>query len=116
VGTVVGVNSKHLQIRFDDQVVEIEKDSAAMKDLSLAYAMTFHKGQGSEFPCAIVLIHKAHDFMHHRNLLYTAVTRGKKLVVLVGARKVLAMAVKRVEAGMRITTLTKRMVEFGGCG
>ena len=46
-------------------------------NLQLAYATSIHKVQGSEFPCAVVVAHKSHSFMHHRNLLYTAVTRAK---------------------------------------
>ncbi len=75
-----------LCINFDGMSVEIEKGSPNIGDIQLAYALTVHKTQGSEFPCAIVLIHKSHSFMHHRNLLYTAVTRAKTTAIVLGDR------------------------------
>ncbi|WP_437938954.1 ATP-binding domain-containing protein [Sorangium sp. So ce341] len=64
-----------MKVRFEGVEVENTPESDALKDLSLAYAPTIHKSQGSEFPCAVVAVHKAHSFMHHRNLFYTGVTR-----------------------------------------
>jgi len=55
--------------------------------LALAYALTIHKFQGSEVPCAIVIVHRLHQFMHHRNLFYTGVTRGKRMVVILGDQR-----------------------------
>jgi exodeoxyribonuclease V alpha subunit len=75
-----------LTVDFDGAVVEIEAGSDAASRLQLAYACSVHKVQGSEFPCAIVIAHKSHSFMHHRNLLYTAVTRAKESVILLGDR------------------------------
>jgi exodeoxyribonuclease V alpha subunit len=75
-----------LTVDFDGAMVEIEACSDAASRLQLAYACSVHKVQGSEFPCAIVIAHKSHSFMHHRNLLYTAVTRAKESVILLGDR------------------------------
>ena len=75
-----------LAVDFDGHVVTIPRDSPKAYNLQLAYATSIHKMQGSEFPCAIVVAHKAHSFMHHRNLLYTAVTRARKSVILLGDR------------------------------
>jgi exodeoxyribonuclease V alpha subunit len=87
VGYVVEATSKGtLTVEFDGAVVEIEAGSDAASRLQLAYACSVHKVQGSEFPCAIVVAHKSHSFMHHRNLLYTAVTRAKESVILLGDR------------------------------
>jgi len=66
--------------------VEVEAGSPNLQDLQLAYALTIHKAQGSEFPRAIVVVHKAHAFMHHRNLFYTGVTRAKETAVVIGDR------------------------------
>ena len=66
--------------------VEIEGGSEAASNVQLAYATSIHKVQGSEFPCAVVIAHKSHSFMHHRNLLYTAVTRATDSVILLGDR------------------------------
>jgi len=75
-----------LAIDFDGRAVEIKASSDALGNIQLAYATSIHKVQGSEFPCAVVVAHKSHSFMHHRNLLYTAVTRAKESVILIGDR------------------------------
>jgi exodeoxyribonuclease V alpha subunit len=87
VGYVVEATAKGaLTVEFDGAVVEIEPGSDAASRLQLAYACSVHKVQGSEFPCAVVIAHKSHSFMHHRNLLYTAVTRAQESVILLGDR------------------------------
>jgi exodeoxyribonuclease V alpha subunit len=87
MGVVVGADSGGgLTVNFDGMPVEISKDSDAIGNLQLGYATSIHKMQGSEFPCAVVIAHKSHSFMHHRNLLYTAVTRAKESVIIVGDR------------------------------
>jgi exodeoxyribonuclease V alpha subunit len=75
-----------LTIDFDGRSVGIGAGSDAAVNVQLAYATSIHKVQGSEFPCAVVVAHKSHSFMHHRNLLYTAVTRAKESVILLGDR------------------------------
>ena len=55
-----------------------------MKDISLAYCISIHRSQGSEWPCIVGLVHKSHSFMHHRNLFYTKVTRAKKTAIIIG--------------------------------
>jgi exodeoxyribonuclease V alpha subunit len=75
-----------LSIDFDGRRVEIKSGSDALGNIQLAYATSIHKVQGSEFPCAVVIAHKSHSFMHHRNLLYTAVTRATDSVILLGDR------------------------------
>jgi exodeoxyribonuclease V alpha subunit len=87
MGVVIGAEAGGgLTVNFDGIAVEIGKDSDAMGNLQLGYATSIHKMQGSEFPCAVVIAHKSHSFMHHRNLLYTAVTRAKESVIIVGDR------------------------------
>ncbi|OQA87744.1 MAG: ATP-dependent RecD-like DNA helicase [bacterium ADurb.Bin236] len=71
-------------IEFDDGVRVFEQE--AMKNISLAYASTIHKMQGSECECVVTVVHKSQSFMHHRNLLYTAVTRAKKTAIIIGDR------------------------------
>ncbi len=63
---------------------QVEYDFGDLDELSLAYALSIHKSQGSEYPCVVIPLHTQHYMMLQRNLLYTAVTRGKRLVVLVG--------------------------------
>ena len=67
-----------LKIRFEDRSVEIESGSPDLTDISLAYALTIYKVQGSEFPCVVVIIDKVHTFMYNRNLFYTVVTRTRQ--------------------------------------
>jgi len=71
--------------------------------------LSIHKSQGSEFPCVVIPLHTQHYLMLQRNLLYTAITRGKKLVVLVGTKKALGIALRRADIGQRHTTLRKRL-------
>ena len=84
--TEVGPRRGDLRVRFEHGDVELRADRGDAEHLQLAYALTIHKAQGSEFPCAVVLIHKAHSFMHHRNLFYTAVTRAQEVAVVIGDR------------------------------
>jgi exodeoxyribonuclease V alpha subunit len=84
---VVENHPKHgVSVDFEGTVVEIPKDSAKEYNLQLAYATSIHKMQGSEFPCVVIILHKSHSFMHHRNLLYTAVTRAQESVIVLGDR------------------------------
>ncbi len=85
LGRVLEVRSDgSLSVEFETNIVEIELGSQEMRDISLAYSLTIHKVQGSEFPCVISIIHKSHSFMHNRNLFYTAVTRSQKSAVIIG--------------------------------
>ena len=88
-----------LYVRFDDRTVEYGLDE--LDTLALAYAATVHKSQGSEYPAVVIPVHTQHYVMLQRNLLYTAVTRGKRLVVLVGSRKALALAVRNADVAAR---------------
>ncbi len=73
-----------LVIEFDGEFKEIPARSPWLQDIELAYSLTIYKGQGSEYPCVIAVIHKAHSFQHHRNLFYTAVTRARKTAIVLG--------------------------------
>lgn len=76
-----------------------------LNDLTPAYATSIHKYQGSEASCVILPIHTSHYVMLYRNLLYTAITRGKKLVILVGTKKAIAIAVRNDKVQHRCTGL-----------
>ncbi|MGD0001384.1 MAG: ATP-binding domain-containing protein, partial [Bryobacteraceae bacterium] len=95
-----------LAIDFDGRAVQIEADSDAAHNVQLAYATSIHKVQGSEFPCAVVIAHKSHSFMHHRNLLYTAVTRAKDSVIILGDRWGIANCATRRQVDRRNTFLS----------
>jgi exodeoxyribonuclease V alpha subunit len=84
-------------------------DFDELDELSLAYALTIHKSQGSEYPAVVIPLHTQHYMMLQRNLLYTGVTRGKRLVVLVGTRKALELAIGRHDTARRCTALAWRL-------
>jgi exodeoxyribonuclease V alpha subunit len=111
IGRIVRVREeeRQLHVRFDDRIVPYGFQE--LDELAPAYAITIHKSQGSEYPCVIVPIHTQHYMLLQRNLLYTAITRGRRLVVLVGTKKALAVAIGRVEAHARYTTLRERVRE-----
>jgi exodeoxyribonuclease V alpha subunit len=94
---------QQLTVTFEEQTAIYE--FSELDELALAYAVSVHKYQGSECPCIIMPVHTVHFKLLTRNLLYTGVTRGKKLVVLVGTKKALAIAVKNQEVDTRHTGL-----------
>jgi exodeoxyribonuclease V alpha subunit len=100
-----------LVVRFEerDGDREVEYDSDELDELTLAYAATVHKSQGSEYPAVVVPVHTQHFVMLQRNLLYTAVTRGKRLVVLVGSRRALGIAVRNADVALRCSGLAVRL-------
>lgn len=109
IGRIVSlsVEDREITVSFDcgDQVYDLNE----IDELLPSYAITVHKSQGSEYPCVIIPVHTQHYIMLERNLLYTAVTRGKRLVVLIGSKKAIGLAVKRVGTHHRITTLKGRL-------
>ncbi len=109
IGRIVSVDDgeRELVVRFDNRKCRYAFDE--LDELTPAYAMTIHKSQGSEYPCVIVPLHTQHYMMLRRNLLYTAVTRGRRLVVLLGNRKALALALQRCDTHVRITTLREKV-------
>ena len=94
-----------LTVEFDGIPIAIDAGSPNQQDLQLAYALTIHKAQGSEFPCSVVVVHKAHSFMHHRNLLYTGVTRARQTTILVGDRWGISNCAKKRKQDDRRTFL-----------
>jgi exodeoxyribonuclease V alpha subunit len=109
IGTVVSadLDSGEIGAEFDGERHAFSR--AEMGDLGLAYAISIHKSQGSEYPVVVVPLLKAHFMMLQRNLLYTAVTRGKRKVFLVGEVAAYAMAVRNSESKERITHLKQKL-------
>jgi len=89
----------------------IKYESAELHQLSLAYAVTVHRSQGSEIPCVVLALTDSHFTLLERQLIYTAVTRAKKLLILVGSKRALAMACKRTSAHKRCTYLKELISE-----
>lgn len=110
LGVVTGIDqvAQEVSVRTDEDE-EISYDFAELDELTHAYAITVHRSQGSEYPAVVVPVTTSAWMMLQRNLLYTAITRAKKLVVLVGSRRALAQAVRNVSSGRRHTALAHRL-------
>ncbi len=109
LGRITGIDPEERTVKVDfvDKVVAYEPEE--LDEISLAYATSVHKSQGSEYPVVVIPLHTSHYLMLHRSILYTAVTRGKKLVVLVGSRKALAIAIRNVRVERRNTGLKEKL-------
>lgn len=112
VGKIVSIDQgeQTIQVAFDGKIVEYE--FIELDELLLAYAVSIHKYQGSECPCIIIPVHTTHFKLLYRNLLYTGITRARKLVVIVGTKKALAIAVKNEEVKKRHTGLSSKVKEY----
>ncbi len=95
-----------------DEDREVIYESSDMDELVLAYAISIHKSQGSEYPVVVIPLFLQHYIMLQRNLLYTAITRGRKLVVLVGDRRALERAVQTADVRRRCTRLARRLRSY----
>ena len=113
IGQVVNIDpiEREVTIRFDQR--EVVYDFGELDEVSLAYAITIHKSQGSEFPAVVIPLATQQYLLLQRNLVYTGITRGKKLVVLIGQRKALGMAVRNNRTENRFSGLLARLLTRG---
>jgi len=110
IGCIIDIDDREGMIAVEyDRVVRYRRSD--LDELQLAYAITVHKSQGSEYPCVVVPLTTAHWIMLQRNLLYTAVTRAKEFCLLVGQRKALWRAIRNAQTVERYTNLRMRLVE-----
>lgn len=109
VGRITALNDKDqgLAVSFDGRLVPYE--ATELDEIMTAYAVSVHKAQGSEFPAVVIPVLTQHYVLLQRNLIYTAITRGRRLVVLVGSRRALAMAVARNDQRIRHSGLFQRL-------
>jgi exodeoxyribonuclease V alpha subunit len=107
LGTVLRVEGGTTHVRFDDRVVQYDADG--LDAISLAYACTVHKVQGSEFPAAVIVMHNAHFMLLNRALLYTALTRARELVVLIGDPAAMARAARNAHSYATNSKLLDRL-------
>ncbi len=108
-GEIVGIDLESRSIRvklWDGREVDYGQD--AIYQLDLAYALTIHRSQGSEVPVVVLALHDSHTVLLERQLIYTAVTRAKKLLIVVGTKRALVLATKRARSRRRYTALTSR--------
>jgi len=109
LGQVASIDheEREMTVSFDGRSVVIPSED--LEDVMPAYACTIHKSQGSEYPAVVIVLHHQHHIMLQRNLLYTAITRGRRLVVIIGSRRALGRAVANATVRKRHTLLAERL-------
>jgi exodeoxyribonuclease V alpha subunit len=109
IGQIVNIEpaEREVTVRFDQR--EVAYDYGELDEVALAYAITIHKSQGSEFPAVVIPLAMQQYLLLQRNLVYTGITRGKKLVVVIGQRRALGMAVKNNCTEQRFSGLLARL-------
>ena len=113
IGTVADVDMEDRELTVDFDGRRVVYDVTELDELVLAYAVTIHKAQGSEYPIVVMPFTMSHFVMLQRNLLYTGVTRAKKILVLIGEKKAIFYAIKNAATTERNTMLAKRLKEGG---
>jgi exodeoxyribonuclease V alpha subunit len=109
LGRIERISRDEEKLTVDFDGVSIAYDFDELDQISLAYATSVHKSQGSEYPAVVIPLHTSHYPMLHRSILYTAVTRGKELAVLVGSKKALWMSIKNIRVEKRFTALKEKL-------
>jgi len=111
IGRIVDINleEQKLMVKFEDRIIDYTWSD--LDELVLAYAISIHKSQGSEYPAVVIPLLPQHYIMLQRNLLYTAITRARRLVVLVGSKRAVAIAIKNNKVQFRYTNLSTRLKE-----
>lgn len=107
---LIDIENKIITVQYDERYVKYEANE--LEELVLAYAISIHKSQGSEYKAVIIPVHTQHYIMLKRNLLYTAVTRGKQLVILIGMNKALNIAIRNSSIDSRYTMLSERLIKL----
>jgi exodeoxyribonuclease V alpha subunit len=110
IGTISAIDRKEEVLLVDYYGRIVTYDFAEMNEISLAYAISVHKSQGSEYPAVILPIMPQHFMLLQRNLLYTAITRGKNLVIIIGTKKALTIALKNNKPKKRLSGLAFRLM------
>ncbi len=109
LGVIAAVDTEEQEVTVQFEERFVDYDYADINELALAWAVTIHKAQGSEYPVVILPIFMQHYIMLSRNLIYTGLTRGRKLAVVVGTTKAIGLAVKQVKDSERYTYLQERL-------
>lgn len=109
IGQVIGIDlvEREVRVRFDTR--EVVYDFGELDEISLAYAITIHKAQGSEFPAVVIPVAMQQYLLLQRNLVYTGITRGRKMVVLIGQKQALAAAIRNDRTARRFSGLLARL-------
>ena len=109
IGQIVRIDPVEREVTVSFAPREVVYDFGELDELALAYAITIHKAQGSEFPAVVIPLAMQHYLLLQRNLVYTGVTRGKRLVVLVGQKKALAAEVRNNRTERRFSGMLARL-------
>ncbi len=112
LGIITSINFEESQISVNIDDRTIIYNFSEMDELVLAYCLTVHKSQGNEYKCVIIFIHSQHYIMLQKNLLYTALTRGKRMVILMGSKKALGISIKNNKSVLRYSLLKQRCMEM----
>jgi exodeoxyribonuclease V alpha subunit len=111
IGSITSIDSESREVTITFEGTPIPYDFFELDEVALAYAISVHKSQGSEYPAVVIPILSQHYILLQRNLIYTAVTRGKRLVIMVGSKKALAMGIGNDRIMRRHTYLCERLKE-----
>jgi exodeoxyribonuclease V alpha subunit len=109
IGRIVAINSEKARVSVAFEETHAEYDLSELDELALAYAISVHKSQGSQYPAIVMPIHSSHYVMLRRNLLYTAITRAERVCVLVGTKSALQQAVRNQDERRRFSRLAARL-------
>jgi len=112
MGRITKIDTEASEVIVNFEGRNVHYDFRELDELVLSYAITIHKSQGSEYPCVIIPLHTQHYVLLQRSLIYTAITRARKLIILIGSKKAIQLAVTRSESRERITTLSERIKEY----
>ena len=112
IGWIEKIDKEEGEVRVRYEERNVAYDFSELDELTLAYAISVHKSQGSEYPAVVMPLLMQHYVLLQRNLLYTAITRAKKLVVIIGTKKALGMAIRNDKVQRRFSRLAERVQEF----
>jgi len=109
IGRISKIDQENREITIDFEGRQVLYDFSELDEVVLAYAVSVHKSQGSEYPAVVLIVSTQHYLLLQRNLIYTGITRARKLVVMIGTKKALAIAIQNNKPQMRFTRLSERL-------